>query len=257
MKIGFFDSGIGGLSLVGYARTKLPDADFIFYADTDNVPYGTKTKEEITALSDKAASFLISKGAEAIVIACNTATSAAAPYLRNKYNISIIGIEPAVKPAVKIPGHKRILVIATPFTVREKKLHDLVDRVDIEHRVDMLPTPELVKFAEQGEFDSDRVKIYLEDCFKDLNKEDYCAVVCGCTHFIHFKKLFIDIFGPDITVLDGGKGTVNNLCRHLKQDGYQDTKGKTGKTTYYRSGREVTDKDTLEFYQMVIKHAAE
>lgn len=101
MKIGIFDSGIGGLSVLHQAMITMPEADYIFYADVDNVPYGEKTKEEVRKLVDHAVGFLVDKGCQAIVLACNTATSAAISYLREKYKLPIIGIEPAVKPAVE------------------------------------------------------------------------------------------------------------------------------------------------------------
>ena len=96
MKIGIFDSGIGGLSVLHQAMIIMPEADYIFYADVDNVPYGEKTKEEVRKLVDHAVGFLVDKGCQAIVLACNTATSAAISYLREKYKLPIIGIEPAV-----------------------------------------------------------------------------------------------------------------------------------------------------------------
>ena len=112
MKIGIFDSGIGGLSVLHEAYHLLPKQEFIFYADTENVPYGTKTPEQIVGYATKIADFLIEKGAGAIVVACNTATSVAIKELRKNYNIPILGMEPAVKPAVEGTEGKRIMVIA-------------------------------------------------------------------------------------------------------------------------------------------------
>ena len=122
MKIGFYDSGIGGLSVLQTAMEMLPNEEFIYYADTDHVPYGEKSNDEILAFARRAVDFLIAKDAKAIVIACNTATSVAAKYLRAVHTLPIIGMEPAVKPAVEEKNHKRILVSATPVTIREKKL---------------------------------------------------------------------------------------------------------------------------------------
>ena len=102
MKIGIFDSGIGGLSVLHQAMIIMPEADYIFYADVDNVPYGEKTKEEVRKLVDHAVGFLVDKGCQAIVLACNTATSAAISYLREKYKLPIIGIEPAVNRQLSI-----------------------------------------------------------------------------------------------------------------------------------------------------------
>ena len=131
MKIGFFDSGIGGLTVLHRAIEALPDEKFIFYADEDNVPYGEKSRAEILSFSDNATSFLIENGAKIIVIACNTATSAAVAHLRGKYNIPFIGMEPAVKPAIACADGKRVLVTATPFTIRDRYFSTVAPRFSI------------------------------------------------------------------------------------------------------------------------------
>ena len=123
MRVGVFDSGLGGLSVLVKALDILPDEKFLYYADTDHVPYGDKTKEQIIKYVDEAASYMIDAGCKALVIACNTATSVGVDFLRDKYDfIPIIGIEPAVKPAVlNYSGGKRVLVVATPVTINGKK----------------------------------------------------------------------------------------------------------------------------------------
>ena len=126
MNIGIFDSGIGGMTLLHQAMVSLPKENYIFYADTDHVPYGTKTKEQVTGYVDEVMQFMIAHDCKAVVIACNTATSVAAGIMRSKYNIPIIGIEPAVKPAVEKSDGKRVMVVATPLTIKEEKLKNLV-----------------------------------------------------------------------------------------------------------------------------------
>ncbi|NLA86278.1 MAG: glutamate racemase, partial [Clostridiales bacterium] len=113
MVIGLFDSGVGGITVLSEARKTIKNADFFYYADTKNVPYGTKTKEEVRGYVLNAADFLVSRGAGILVVACNTATSVAIEDLRQKYSIPVIGMEPAVKPAVENHKDKRILVTAT------------------------------------------------------------------------------------------------------------------------------------------------
>ncbi|MBR3623744.1 MAG: aspartate/glutamate racemase family protein, partial [Selenomonadaceae bacterium] len=126
--VAFFDSGIGGLSVLEEASQKI-DARFIFYADRDNVPYGEKPKEDILKYVDEAVEFLFKSGADAVVLACNTATSVAAKTLRQKYDFPIIGMEPAAKRALDIDGTKRVLVTATPVTVAGEKMKELIGRV--------------------------------------------------------------------------------------------------------------------------------
>jgi glutamate racemase len=130
MSIGVFDSGIGGLTVLKEAIKLMPHENYFYYADTKHVPYGTKPKDEVAGYIFDAVDFFARQGVEALVVACNTATSIAINDLRVKYSFPIIGMEPAVKPAVEKVDHRRVLVLATPITVKEKKLHDLVERLD-------------------------------------------------------------------------------------------------------------------------------
>ncbi len=252
MKIGMMDSGIGGLTVLYEALRLLPDEAYYYYADTDHVPYGEKTAEEIRSYADEAVAFLTAQGCDCVVIACNTATAVAAGYLREKYSIPVIGIEPAVKPAVERAEGKRILVIATPLTAAEKKLHDLILKVDEEGRVDVLALPGLVHFAERGEFDSEAVREYLKAALGKDTAEKYGILVFGCTHFNHFRPVLRSLLGPGITMIDGSEGTARNMKRILEEKGLSSEKSPS--IHYYISGRELTDEKQLCFYRDVLKH---
>ena len=130
MKIGIYDSGIGGLSVLHRALKKMPEAEFIYYADTKHVPYGEKTREQIKGYVEEVLNFLIAKEVDAIVIACNTATSVATKEFRGEFAVPIVGMEPAVKRALKLyqDMQKRILVTATPVTIAGEKLHSLLEK---------------------------------------------------------------------------------------------------------------------------------
>jgi len=188
------------------------------------------------------------KGAEAVVVACNTATAVAINELRASFDIPIIGTEPAVKPALKEDMGKRILVIATPVTVREAKLKTLIDKLDFEHRVDLLPLPGLVTFAEANIFDGEDVKKYLVEKFGDYDMEKYGVVVLGCTHFNFFKNTYREILGDKIHFVDGNEGTIRR-CADLMKINYHDNehdisiKRLHGGTDYFISGREVNEAD--------------
>ena len=176
----------------------------------------------------------------------------AAAVLRKKYDFPIVGVEPAVKPAVTDGDRdKRILVLATPVTVREKKLHDLIERFDELHRVDVLALPKLPVFAEAGKFDGDEVDGYLAGEFKNVNTGLYDRIVLGCTHFIHYIPAFRKIFGDECRFLDGGEGTARNIKKICAEKGYL-CSGGFG-INYYQSGRIVTDKDKKDFYTKVLK----
>jgi glutamate racemase len=247
MKIGFFDSGIGGLTVLHQALLTLPAEDYIFYADVDHVPYGIKSKEEVTKYVDTAVTFLIQHGVKAIVIACNTATSAAIEYLRAKYTLPILGMEPAVKPAVEQCKEKRIIVAATPLTIKEEKLHNLVRQYDGDNRVDLLALPRLVEFAEKGSFDNEEVEQYLIQELSSLNLKEYSALILGCTHFNYFKNTFRKIFTNEVAIIDGSEGTINHLKSILEQNGMLEHGN--GSIDYFLSGRRVTEEDKLRYFE--------
>ena len=260
MRIGIFDSGSGGLSVLDEAWHRLPGEEYIFYADTRHVPYGTKSEKEIKSYAKEITEFLLDKKVDAIVIACNTATSVAVADLRKQYDLPIIGMEPAVKPAVeKSPEDSRILLMATPVTLREEKLSKLLSRVDVGHRVDLLEMPKLVSFAEEEKFDEEEVREYLLEQTKDIDIKKYSSLVLGCTHFNYFKPLYKEVLGDNIELLDGNLGTVKRLsnliglkinndepCRMEFSQPQDIVVGR--KTTYYESGDEITDNNRLSKY---------
>ena len=247
MRIGFFDSGMGGLSVLNQAMRSMPGTEFLYYADVDNVPYGSKCAGEIITFARKAVKFLTEHGAEALVIACNTATSASINILREENGMPIVGMEPAVKPAVAARGSKRVLVCATPFTLHEKKLHDLLDKYDTEKSVDLLPLPRLVDFAEKGDFDSPELLKYLSDEFGKLNTSDYSVFVLGCTHFNYFKDSYKRFFPKGMKFIDGIEGTICHLKDVLPESA--ELYGAPATAKYFFSGRLVEDESILEKIQ--------
>lgn len=248
MKVGIFDSGIGGLSVLHLALKMLPNTDFIYLADKDHVPYGEKTKQQIIGYVDEIISFMVDEGCDAIVIACNTATSAAVDIMRAKYNIPIIGMEPSAKLAIDTYGTKRILVCATPVTVQGEKMKKLLERIDPNHIVDLLALPKLVRFAERLEFDSEDVINYLKEELKEYDFELYDALVLGCTHFNYFKEAFRKVVPESVHFVDGNAGTVHQLMRFIK-DG-----DKKGNVDYYFSKHKVIEHDELRQIEKYLSH---
>lgn len=211
MRIGIFDSGIGGLTVLHRAIRRCPGAEYLYYADCAHVPYGERTAEEICAFVREIVEFLLGEGAQAIVIACNTATSVAVRELRQTFSVPIIGMEPAVKLALDRCAQGRILAAATPVTVRGDKLHSLLEKWDEHRRADLLALPELVRFAERGEFEGETVTAYLRDALSAFRLEDYSAFVLGCTHFNFFKDTFRALLPERVRLLDGADGVVSRL----------------------------------------------
>lgn len=253
MKIGFFDSGVGGITVLYDTLKMLPNEDYIYYADTLNVPYGPKPKDEVKKYIFNAVEFIIKQGVKAIVIACNTATSAAIDELRAKYSIPIIGMEPAVKPAIEKNKdvNKRVLVTATPLTVKEEKLQNLIAKLDNEHIVDLLPLPGLVQFSEKLEFNEEIVLPYLKEQLFEYDLSTYETIVLGCTHFSYFKDMFRKLLPSHANIIDGNIGTVKNLKRILKEMNLFNEGN--GSITFYNSGLKVEDKAELDKYNKLFK----
>ncbi len=213
MKIAFFDSGIGGLSVLAEALRRFSGAEFLYFADEDHVPYGTKSRAEIVRLSLDAVGFLVSRGADGVVVACNTATSAAISELRGAFSVPVIGMEPAVKLAADSFGSRPTLLIATPLTIAGEKLARLVGRLECETW--SLPLPRLVEFAQDLEFDSPAVRAYLREELAKFELERFGSLVLGCTHFNYFKDVLREILPSHVRIIDGIDGTLNRLASEL------------------------------------------
>ncbi|MBP2650181.1 MAG: Glutamate racemase [Firmicutes bacterium] len=248
MKIGFFDSGIGGITVLYHALRLLPKENYVYYADTLHVPYGEKSKNDVKKYVFEAVEFISQQNIKALVIACNTATSVVAKELRDKYSFPIIGIEPAVKPAIIKEQERgtRVLVLATNLTLKEDKFNKLVTRLDNEHIVDGLALPGLVGFAEKFEFNENVVLPYLKSQLTSYKLDQYGTVVLGCTHFPFYKDMLKKLLPKTVDIIDGGIGTAENLKRILEKT--NQVNDGIGEIEYYISGTKVKNEQTLNQY---------
>lgn len=212
--IGIFDSGVGGISVLKQAIKVLPNENFIYYGDSKNAPYGTKTVDEVKTLTFNVADYLINSGVKALVVACNTATSAAINDLRKKYKMPIIGIEPALKPAVSLDRKGKILIMATPMTLAEKKFHNLMKKYEIKAEIESLPCPGLVELIEDGIFTGEDINLYLKEKLSPYIKYGIAAIVLGCTHYPFIKRELAKIV-KDVPIIDGSLGTAKQLRKKL------------------------------------------
>ena len=232
--IGMFDSGVGGISVLREAVRMLPNERFIFFGDTKNAPYGTKTKEEVLTLSRRVVETLLERGCKAIVIACNTATSAAAATLRAEYkDIPIIAMEPALKPASLLRQDGVVLALATPGTIAGEKYAHLYALYG--EGVISLPCGGLMEFAERGELDSPALHEYLTELFQPYADQKVEAVVLGCTHYVFLKRA-IGRFFPSAPLIDGNEGTVRQLGRRLAEKNLLAPEDQVGHVTLLSSG---------------------
>ncbi|ANS77114.1 glutamate racemase [Paenibacillus yonginensis] len=219
MRIAFFDSGIGGLTVLSEAIRRLPAEDFLYFADTLHVPYGTKSLAEVNQYVKESVHAIMQEEIKALVVACNTGTSAAISELREMYSIPIIGMEPAVKPAVEksLGKGRRVLVFATPLTLSQVKYTELVARVDDHSIVDSFPLPELVPYCESLNFDPVEIGHYFRTKLAPLDLNQYGTVVLGCTHYPFYRDILQDVLPAHLELIDGSKGTVKRLISMLDE----------------------------------------
>lgn len=211
--VGVFDSGVGGIGTLAALMRELPQERFLFYGDTANAPYGTKTRQDCMDCIERVMEHLLERDVKAVVIACNTATAVAARELRARHSLPIIGIEPALKPAHELRQDGSILVLATPMTLRLEKFRALYERYG--EGAIPLPCPGLMELVEREAHEE--ALQYLTNLFApyDLNTVD--AVVLGCTHYVFLRPLLARLLPERVRVLDGNEGTARQLRRVLTE----------------------------------------
>ena len=216
--IGVFDSGVGGVSVLRELVRLMPQEHYLYFGDSANAPYGEKTTEQVRQLTMAAAERLIKRGVKALVVACNTATSAAIHVLREKYpDMVVIGIEPALKVAADRFPKGNIGVMATSVTLREEKFQHQTERFP-DARIYPIPAPGLVEKIEGGLLkDKQTYELLGKLLLPYRGRLD--ALVLGCTHYPFAAALIEDILGPETVLLDGGAGTARQTKRCLEAAG--------------------------------------
>ncbi len=236
--IGFFDSGVGGISVLRNAAALMPNENFIYFGDSKNAPYGTKSVSEVRDLAMANAEMLVSMGVKAIVVACNSATSAAAELLRQKYpDFPVIGVEPAIKPAVLYKEGGSVLVMATDMTLGEKKFKALLDKYKGICNIELLPCPGLMEWVEKGVLEGEEVEEFVEGLLSNY-KGKVDRIVLGCTHYPFLSKTIKKIMGEEVVLFDGGEGTAKELLRRLKSMNLQNAGKTNGEIKFLNSKNE-------------------
>ncbi len=221
LPIGFMDSGLGGLSVLQKAIKLMPAEDFIYYGDSLHAPYGVKPPEEIKRLTFAVVEKLLDRGIKGLAVACNTATSAAVRQLRLTYpELAIVGIEPAIKPAVMASRGGRILVMATPMTLKQEKFHHLLGLYEGQAEIIPVQCDGLMEFVEHGDLNGQELDDYFADKLGSVLTENTESIVLGCTHYPFLKKELRHFLGErDIRLIDGSFGTSKELKRRLQEQG--------------------------------------
>ena len=214
--IGVFDSGVGGLSVLGEIRALLPNESLLYVADSGHVPYGEKSPEFIRQRCGLIAEHLLAQGAKALVLACNTATAAGVAELRERYPmLPIIGMEPAVKPAAAATRSGVVGVLATTGTLKSAKFAALLDRFASDVRVITQPCPGLVECIEAGELDTPATAALLQGFVRPLLDEGCDTLILGCTHYPFIKPLLRRLLPESVSLIDTGAAVARHLQRLL------------------------------------------
>ena len=216
-----FDSGIGGITTLAEARRLLPNENFIYYADTAHAPYGCRPRTQVLELTRKAITEKMLLSLRAVLLACNAATSAGAAALRGELDLPLIGMEPAIKPALKaVQG--RVVVLGTVLTVQGEKFHNLLESLPHNERVDAVSCPGLVELIEEDP-NHPHIEPYLIKLLRPYEK-NMDALVLGCTHYIFLQPLLRRLW-PHTQLFDGNKGVCNRLEQILSLQGLNQQKG--------------------------------
>lgn len=252
MPIAVFDSGLGGVSVLKELIKRMPYEDFYYYGDSLHAPYGTKSPEEVRRLTMAHVEDFLTMGVKGVVIACNTATSAAVRLLRQMHpDLPLVGIEPAVKPAVAKFPKGRILVMATPMTIREEKLKHLILRYGGEADVILLACPGLMDFVEAGNIDSPEVFGFLRDILQPYQGR-IDGVVLGCTHYPFVRKTIEEVLSDKVKIFDGGAGTAKEMERRLREAGLLcENRQKKGRIIFENSDK---SQEKREQFQRLLKY---
>ncbi len=216
--IGVLDSGVGGVYVLRQAVKLLPREDFLFYGDLGNAPYGSRPLEEIRRISLAAAQHLADQGVKALLVACNTATSAAVETMRERFSIPVIGVEPALKPAMEARRGGKIAVMATPATLRLPRFARLMQACGLKDALVPLPCPGLSLMVERYGPGSGVIADYLAELFSHAPLDQLDGVVIGCTHYSYLKGDLRAMLGS-IPLFDGASGAARQLERVLRQRG--------------------------------------
>ncbi len=251
--IGIFDSGIGGTSIWKEIISLLPNENTIYLADSTNAPYGKRNKSEIISLSVKNANKLIEMGCKTIVVACNTATTNAIQTLRLTYDIPIIGIEPAIKPAAIATKTRKVGVLATKGTLSSElftKTSNLyAQNIEV---IEVIGTG-LVELIEDGKINSEEMYSLLNSYISPMIKNNIDYLVLGCTHYPYLIPILTKMFSDNVTIIDSGEAVARQTKAVLKTKNLLNPQKENGKHSLYTNANPNTLKNILQIENESIK----
>ncbi len=233
LAIGVFDSGMGGLTVLRALRSKLPEESFVYLGDTARLPYGTKSPDTVKQYALQMARILVERRIKALVIACNTATTAALPHLQSMLtDVPVLGVvSPGAQAAVAATKNQKVAVLATETTIASKAYHDLIVQALPDAAIKSRACSVLVALAEEGMVDNPVAKEALKHYLEGFTDED--ALLLGCTHFPVFKPLLSSLLPKGVSVVDSAEATANALHDLLNERNLQKEPDGIGSKTKY------------------------
>tara|TARA_R100001369_G_C3315673_1_gene168051 strand:+ start:280 stop:1071 length:792 start_codon:yes stop_codon:yes gene_type:complete len=250
--IGIFDSGVGGSSIWQEIHQLMPNENTVYLADSKNAPYGNKTQDEIVSLSIKNTEVLINMGCKIIVVACNTATTNAINVLRSTYNIPIIGIEPAIKPAALQTKYKSIGILATKGTLSSALFHKTAKEFTKEVSVVEIIGEGLVPLIENDELETNEMKVLLKKYTAPMVAANIDYLVLGCSHYPYLIPQLQKILPTHVSIIDSGQAVAKQTQSVMQQHGLLNESDKKGTLQFYTNTKVDTLKSLLKKYSEII-----
>nr|MDT8414357.1 glutamate racemase [Flavobacteriaceae bacterium] len=250
--IGIFDSGIGGTTIWKRIVSLMPHESGIYLADSRHAPYGTKSQDEIIALSVKNTEKLRAFGCKIVVVACNTATTNAIDYLRHSYDIPFIGIEPAIKPAALQTKTKKVGVLATRGTLSSQLFHHTMQKYTSGIEVFEQVGEGLVELIEAGKMDSEQTRLLLKKYLQPMLANGVDTLVLGCTHFPFLIPEIRKIVPPEFQILDSGHAVARQTLRVLEANELQRVSKNKAEFSFYFNKTELDTRFCLQDFPAVV-----
>ena len=247
--IGVFDSGIGGLSVLAEIHRQAPDLSFSYIADSAFNPYGNKTKEQIIERCHYLTQALIKKNVDLIVVACNTATAFAIEELRQSYQIPIVAMEPAIKPAAEQSKTGKVLILATSMTLSSDRYYHLLERFSDESEFVHQACPGLVEIIENMEIENPDSKTLVEKYIQPALKDNVDSIVLGCTHYPFIKGLIKEIVDNHVSIIETSEAVTRQVLKKIKELTQEESSNiKENKQDFYTTGELVHYEKQVHHY---------
>ncbi len=240
--IGFYDSGVGGISVLRETRKLLQQEQYVYYGDFANAPYGTKTEAEIMELSMDCGRFLHAQGVKMIVVACNTATSIVIDRMRKEFLLPVVSIEPAIKPAFEQSDGGDVIVMATPATLAQSRYRRLVERFADHERLIHVPCAGLSELIDTGNLRSAALQEYLREKLLPYQGRRVDGIVIGCTHYTfvadQIQELARQFYVGECAIFDGASGVARRVRYLLQEQNLCNDSTERGEVALFASGGE-------------------